>query len=181
MTSNSNSSNVYSLDKLISEARRLASEYRRTTGKPLAGVSAEIAEYDAARLLDLELTKPGSESGYDAVGRGSRAGKRFQIKGRTIFDDSKKGQRIGQIKVEQQWDYVVLVLMDENHESYEIYEADRAALVPELESASESRRAKRGPISVAKFKIISRLVWTREEGLLDGELWENSSESAIDG
>ena len=171
------SSNVYSLDKLIGEARRLASDYRRTTGKPLAGVSAEIAEYDAARLLNLELMKPGTESGYDAVGCGLRAGKRYQIKGRTIFDDAKKGQRIGQIKVEQQWDYVVLVLMDENHEPYEIYEADRAALTPELELAGESRRAKRGPLSVAKFKIIGRLVWTREEGLLDDEIWVNSSES----
>lgn len=174
MTSNTH---VYSLDKLIGEARRLASDYRRATGKPLAGVSAEIAEYDAARLLNLELTKPGTEAGYDAVGCGLRVGKRFQIKGRTIFDDAKKGQRIGQIKVEQQWDCVVLVLMDENHEPYEIYEADRAALTPELELAGESRRAKRGPLSVAKFKIIGRLVWTREEGLLEDEIWENSAES----
>jgi hypothetical protein len=174
------SSHVYSLDKLIGEARRLASDYRRTTGKPLAGVSAEIAEYDAARLLNLELTKPGTESGYDAVGCGLHAGKRYLIKGRTIFDDAKKGQRIGQIKVEQPWDGVVLVLMDENHESYEIYVANRAALTPELELAGESRRAKRGPLSVAKFKIISRLIWTREEGLVDNEIWVNPAESEAD-
>lgn len=161
---------VYSVDKLINEARRLASEYRRTMGKPLAGVSAEIAEYDAARLLNLDLVKPGGEAGYDAIGRGPRAGQRIQIKGRTIFDEAKKGQRIGQIKVEQPWDSVLLVLMDENHEAYEIFEASRAALEPELELAGESRRAKRGPLSVAKFKIIGRLVWTREEGLIEIEI-----------
>ena len=38
----------------MSETRRLASEYRRATGKPLA-VSGEIARYDASRLLGLEL------------------------------------------------------------------------------------------------------------------------------
>lgn len=165
---------VYAVDKLINEARRLASEYRRAMGKPLAGVSAEIAEYDAARLLDLELVKPGSEAGYDAIGRGPRAGQRIQIKGRTIFDEAKKGQRIGQIKIEQPWDSVLLVLMDENHDAYEIFEARRADLEPHLEKAGESRRAKRGPISVAKFKIIGRLVWTREEGVFESDMADNA-------
>lgn len=163
---------VYSLDRLIGEARRLASEYHRTTGKPLAGVSAEIAEYDAARLLGLELCTP-KVAGYDAVGTGARAGKRVQIKGRTIFDERKKGQRIGQLKTDQDWDSVVLVLMDENHEPYEIYEAQRADLTAELSKESASSRSKRGAMSVAKFKYLSRLVWTREEGLLADEVRSN--------
>ncbi len=58
---------VYSVDKLISEARRLAAEFRRTTGKPLPGVSGEIAEHDAARLLNLKLCDERS-GGYDAIG-----------------------------------------------------------------------------------------------------------------
>ena len=165
---------VYSIDKLITEARKLASEYRRTTGKPLAGVGVEIAEYDAARLLNLDLNVPPGST-YDAVGRGDREGKRIIIKGRTIFDEGKKGQRIGQLKAEQEWDSVVLVLMDEDHEPYEIYEADRGELVSDLEEAKQSKRAKRGAMSVAKFKNISRIVWTREEGLIDDEVWDNQA------
>ncbi len=166
---------LYSLDKLIAQARKLASEYRKTTGKPLAGVSVEIAEYDAARLLNLELSKPGA-GGYDAIGRGRREGKRIQIKGRTIFDEAQKGQRIGQLRVDQTWDTVVLVLMDEEHEPYEIYEADREALLDDLKEVQHSQRAKRGAMSVAKFKNLGHLVWTREEGLIEEEVWSNQAE-----
>lgn len=153
---------VYSVDKLIAEARRLASDFRRATGKPLAGVSVEIAEYDAARLLNLELTG-NAAAGFDAIGLGEREGKRIQIKGRTIFDETKKGQRIGQLSTEQPWDSVVLVLMDENHEAYEIYEAERENIVAALEGAEGSKRSKRGAMSVARFKHISKLVWTRPD------------------
>jgi len=167
---------VYSVEKLISEARRLAAEFRRTTGKPLPGVSGEIAEHDAARLLDLELCKerPG---GYDAIGRGKREGYRVQIKGRVIFDEEKSGQRIGQLKLDKDWDCVVLVIMDENYEAVEIYEASREEVENALDEAASSNRKKRGAMTVARFKIISRLVWAREEGALDGEVWDNRSDS----
>lgn len=164
---------LYSVDKLMSEARRLAAEYRKTTGKPLGGISSEIAEYDAARLLGLELT-PGA-GGYDAIGHGAREGRRVQIKGRAIYDDRKPGQRIGQLKLEQPWDSVVLVLMDEQFEPYEIYEALREDVMDVLADAGESKRNKRGAMSVARFKIISKLVWTREDGAISDEVWDNSA------
>jgi hypothetical protein len=159
---------VYAADKLISQARQLAAEYRRTMGKPLPGISTEIAQHDAIRLLQLEPVD--QASGYDAVDPG-RDNLRVQIKSRTIFDESKTGQRIGQIKVDQDWDIVALVLMDEDYEPYEIYEADREELLEFMEKSS-SGRARRGALSVARFKIIGRLAWTREEGL-DGEVWDN--------
>lgn len=166
---------VYSVDKLMGEARRLAAEYRKATGQPLA-ISGEIAKYDAARLLDLEPCQD-TQLGHDAVGKsGELAGKRVQIKGRAIFDEAKGGARIGQLKLEQDWDSVVLVLMDEEFETFEIYEADRASLVDAVEEGAESRRSKRGALSVAKFKAIGRLVWTREEGRLEDEIWENRPE-----
>lgn len=161
---------VYSLDKLIGEARRLAADYRRATGKPLPGVSIEIAVHDAARLLDLELT-PGV-SGYDAIGRGEREGLRIQIKGRAIFDEAKGGQRIGQLNTGETWDSVVLVLMDEDYEPYEIYEAAREEIMEALAQQSSSSRAKRGALSVAKFKMISQLVWDRTGGL-EPDHWDN--------
>ena len=165
---------IYSVDKLISEARRLATEFRRTTGKPLPGVSGEIAEHDAARLLNLKICEERA-GGYDAVGLGSREGKKIQIKGRVIFDEEKSGQRVGQLKLEQAWDSVVLVIMDENYEPYEIYEADREDILDVMEEAGSSTRKKRGAMSVARFKIISRLVWTREEGAIEDEVWDNRS------
>lgn len=169
---------VYSVDKLMSEARRLAVEYRRTTGKPLPGISSEIAQYDAARLLDLDLMKEGAPGGYDALGRGPRAGRRIQIKGRVIFDERKPGQRIGQLKLEQEWDSVVLVLMNDQFEPYEIYEAEREEILDALEDQGGSKRSRRGAMSVARFKAIGTLVWTAEEGLLDDEIWENRPDAA---
>ncbi len=161
----------YDVERLIAEARRLAAEYRRATGRPLAGVSGEIAEHDAARLLDLELCseRPG---GWDAIGRGRRAGKRIQIKARAIFDERKSGQRIGQLKLDKEWDSVVLVLFDENFEPFEIWEAERPD-VEEAVAASRGARARRGALSVARFKRIGRLVWTREEGEIEDEIWEH--------
>lgn len=165
---------VYSVDKLISEARRLAADYRRATGKPLAGVSGEIAQHDAARLMDLEICDP-QVGGYDAVGRGNREGKRIQIKGRAIFDEGKSGQRIGQLKLEQDWDSIMLVIMDENLEPYEIYEADREDILELIDDKVPNKRSKRGAMSVARFKNISRLVWTLENGIEEDEVWDNQA------
>lgn len=164
---------VFSVDKLISQARQLASDYRRATGKSL-GISTEIAEHDACQLLNLELCPQPRDAGYDAVGKGVRDGRRIQIKGRVIFDESRNDQRIGQLKIEKEWDSVVLVLMDEAYEPYEVYEAMRADIEDVWNRASASKRAKRGAMSVARFKNISQLVWTRENGPED-EVWDNKA------
>lgn len=166
---------VFAVDKLMSEARRLAAEYRRATGKSL-GISAEIAKHDACRLLDLEASED-AVGGYDAIGRGNREGQRVQIKGRAIFDESKSGQRIGQLKVEQDWDSVVLVLMDAEFEPVEIYEAERDVVIEALGAGRDTKRSKRGAMSVAKFKAIAQLVWTREEGMLEDEVWDNQRDA----
>ncbi|MCU7875414.1 MAG: hypothetical protein KZQ84_01195 [Candidatus Thiodiazotropha sp. (ex Lucinoma borealis)] len=163
---------LYAADKLIAQARVLAAEYRRTMGKPLPGISNEIAEYDAVKLLNLEARTQG-EGGYDAIDP-ARGDKHIQIKSRTIFDESKSGQRIGQLKLDKDWDSVVLVLMDEEYEPYEIYEAERDDILEYVDKSSSSR-AKRGAMSVARFKIIGRLAWTRESGI-ESEVWDNQAE-----
>ena len=162
---------LYAADKLIAQARVLAAEYRRTMGKPLPGISNEIAEHDAVKLLQLQ-PRPEGETGYDAIDP-ARGDKRIQIKSRTIFDESKSGQRLGQLKLERQWDSVVLVLMDENYEPYEIYEAERDDILEFIDSSSSSR-AKRGAMSVSRFKIIGRLAWTKENGI-EPEVWDNQA------
>ena len=164
---------VYAVDKLMAQTRKLAAEFRQTTGQPLP-VTAEIANFDAARLLDLEIIQP-PPGGYDAVGlSGEREGLRFQIKGRAIFDEKKGGARLGQLKLEQPWDAVLLVLLDEQYEPSEIYQADREAIEQAMEEGGESKRNKRGAMSVARFRHIASLVWCREEGEVDDEeIWEN--------
>ncbi|MDH5408635.1 MAG: hypothetical protein OEY00_08505 [Gammaproteobacteria bacterium] len=169
----STSTNVYAVDKLISEARRIAADYRRATGKSLA-ISGEIATHDACSQLNLEAVEE-QGAGYDAIGRGEREGLRIQIKGRAIFDEAKKGQRIGQIKLDQDWDCIILVLMDDNFESDSMYEANRVEIMAALDDAADSSRTKRGAMSVARFKNIARQVWNRDEGTLHDELWDNQS------
>jgi hypothetical protein len=163
---------LYSLDKLIAEARRLAAEYRRATGKSL-GLTSEIARYDAAHLLGLELVAAQEGVGYDALGRGRWEGLRVQIKGRAIFEEGRPGQRLGQVKTSQDWDLIMLVLMDESFEPYEIYEADRRAVVEAVDESRESKRSRRGAMSVARFKAVGRLVWSRANGLEDDGYWDN--------
>lgn len=163
---------VYSLERLITEARRLAAEYRRATGKSL-GLTGEIARYDAAHLLNLELVPVQEGVGYDAVGRGRWKGLRIQIKGRAIFDEGKPGQRLGQVKTGQDWDVLMLVLMDEDFEPYEIHEADRDTVLDAVDESRDSKRSRRGPLSVARFKAIGRLVWSRANGLEDDGYWDN--------
>ena len=164
---------LYSVDKLISEARRIAAEYRRATGKPL-GISAEIASHDACTFLELEPRE--DAVGYDAVGlKGVRQDLHFQIKGRAIFDEKKGGQRLGQIKIDQDWDKILLVLMDEEFETTEIYEASREDILQDLEEVGNTNRQKRGVMSVARFKRIAHLAWNKEEGLVDDEIWSNQT------
>lgn len=165
---------IHKVDKLMSEARRIAAEYRRATGNPL-GISAEIAQHDACTLLDLAPCNDTS-AGYDAIGKGAREGVHIQIKGRAIFDESKGGQRIGQLKVEQEWDSVMLVIMDENFETEAIYEANRDEINEALQESGTGKRSKRGAMSIARFKNISQLVWTRGEGVINDEVWDNQAD-----
>lgn len=164
---------LYAVDKLISQARHLAADYRRATGKSLP-ISGEIAVHDACTLLDLEPCETPS-AGYDAIGRGTRAGRRMQIKGRAIFDEAKGGQRIGQLKLEQPWDSVLLVLMNADFETEEIYEASRDVIMEAMQDAGSSSRKKRGAISVSRFKRIAHLVWCQQEGEVNGEIWDNQA------
>ena len=154
--------NAHSVDVLMQQARQLAANYRRTTGKTLSGVSGELSVYDAIRLL--HLAPAPNQMGYEAIGTeksGDLQGDKIQIKGRTIFSDSKGVQRIGQLKMEQNWDSVVLVLLDDDYEPFEIFEIDRATLTDNIVDKN-SKKAKKGAMTVARFKKIATLAWSRE-------------------
>ena len=145
--------------RILGEAKRLAQEYRRLTGRPL-GITGEVAEYEAACILGLELT-PARQAGYDALERVNGRTRRLQIKGRCVLSDSKPGQRLGAIRIEKDWDAVLLVILDQNFEAMEIYEAERPAVVAALAAPGSKARNERGALAVSKFKAISKLRWRR--------------------
>lgn len=163
---------VYDLDKLITETRRLAADYRRATGKSLA-VSSEIAKHDACVQLQLEPVNQDETGGYDAIGQEAPwKNLRIQIKGRAIFDEGKSGQRIGQLKTDKEWDAVVMVLMDEEFNPFEMYLATRDDILDAMDDDTSKRR-NRGAMSVAKFKHIATCVWTADEGRILSDVWNN--------
>ncbi|VAW93190.1 hypothetical protein MNBD_GAMMA22-686 [hydrothermal vent metagenome] len=166
---------IYSVDKLMSQARKIAADYRRATGKSL-GIGNEIAKNDACNYLNLQPINDNASS-FDAVGKGQREGLKILIKGRAIFDKKKSGTRIGQLKVDQEWDLLVLVLMNEDFDAYEIYEISRVQVIAEIDSAAQSNRSKRGAMSISRFKRISQLVWSKNQGYIDTGVWDNQAGS----
>ncbi|MFK5892189.1 MAG: hypothetical protein QM504_03095 [Pseudomonadota bacterium] len=155
-------SSTYSVQILMEQARTLAANYRKTTGKTLAGVSGELAVYDAIRLLKLQAVEDNIP--YEAIGTedaGDLENDRIQIKGRTMFSGSKGSPRIGQIKISEHWDSVVLVLMNDEYQPFEIYGIDRDSL-EENASSKNSNRGKRGAMTVARFKKIATLIWSSQ-------------------
>lgn len=151
----SNADDVYSVSKLTEEARRLAADYRRATGKTLP-LSPEIAVNDAVRLLGLTPSEDESCDAYYDTPAGQR---RVVIKGRAIFDQSKNAQRIGQLKLDKAWDEALLVIMDENYETTEIYRVERAKMD---EIMADKPANKRGAMTVKQFKIIANKAWPRD-------------------
>lgn len=142
------------LGALIGQARDVALAYRRLTGRPL-GVTGEVGEYEAIRLLGLELA-PVRSHGFDAI---DGAGKRYQVKARCIPYGASKAQRLGSIKIDSPWDSVLLVLLTEDLTAEAIWEADREAVVEALSAPGSKARNERGALGVSKFKSIGRQVW----------------------
>lgn len=143
--------------EVLAQAKRLAQEYRSLTGRPL-GITGEVAEYEAARLLGVRLA-PAREGGYDAIERVGPVSRKLQIKGRCLQPNSKRSQRLGRIDREKDWDAVLMVLLDLNLDPIEIYEAERAPLLAALLEPGSRARNERGALDVRKFKRIGRKRW----------------------
>jgi len=144
---------------LLAKAKGLARQYYVLTGKPL-GVTGEVAEYEAARLLGVKLT-PARQAGYDAVELCDGHERRLQLKGRCLQEHSKPGQRLGQIQVKRKWDAVLMVLLDHRFEATKIYEAKRRAVLAALKKPGSKARNDRGALTVSKFIAIGTLRWER--------------------
>lgn len=145
---------------ILSQAKALAQRYRDLTGKPL-GITGEVAEFEAARLLGLELVEA-RQAGYDAVRKENGQERRLQIKGRVLLPGHKPSQRLSKIDTRHEFDGVVLVCMDERFDATAIYEADRAPVIEALKAPGSKARNERGQLGLRKFRSIARQVWPPE-------------------
>lgn len=145
------------IGSVLKAAKRAAVSYYRLTGKPL-GITGEIGEYFAAKHLGLKLADARTR-GFDAYGKDGRL---IQIKSRSIPRSKRlSGQRIGTIRLDREWNSVVLVLMDEFFEPFAIYEADRKPIEEALVKPGSRARNERGALSVTKFISIAAEVWSK--------------------
>jgi hypothetical protein len=145
---------------ILREAKKLAREYYELTGKPL-GITGEVAEYEAARILGVSLT-PARQAGYDGIELKNGRQRRLQIKGRCLLPNCKPGQRLGRIDVRKEFDAVLLVLLDQHFDATEIYEADRSPVLNALAEPGSKSRNERGALGLSKFKAIGTLRWKRQ-------------------
>jgi hypothetical protein len=147
------------LMEILCQTKLLAREYRQLTGKPL-GVTGEVAEYEAARILNLQLSSA-RQAGYDALDTANDIIRRLQVKGRCILESSKPNQMVPAIDIRHEFDAVLLVLLDENLESFAMYEAERESVIAALTAPGSVARNNRGAMAVSKFKAIGKVRWLR--------------------
>lgn len=143
------------IGRVLKQARQAAIHYKQLTGKPI-GITGEVGEYEAARILGLTLSDA-RQAGFDA----RKGRRRIEIKSRVIGPDAKSGQRIGKINLDKEFDSVVLVLLNPEFQPFEIHKANRKAVEKALTMPGSKARNQRGQLSVSKFKSIGRLIWSR--------------------
>lgn len=142
------------LQEILAAAKDVAVRFKNLTGKPL-GITGEIAEFSAAKLLGLKLAEA-RQAGYDAI---DSSGRKIQIKGRCLPEKPGPGQRLGSIRLDHEWDSVLLVLLDQSFEVIEMWEADRPAAQEAILAPGSKARNERGALAVSKFKQIGTKVW----------------------
>lgn len=155
---------MYATDEvfqILRDAKLLARRYYHITGKPL-GVTGEVAEFEAARILNLEL-ELARQAGYDATGTRDGLTLKIQIKGRYFPNRKLRGGRLGSIDLKQPFDTVLLVLLDAEYNAFQIYEASRRAVETLLTRPGSKARNERGSVGISQFKAISSLRWARKE------------------
>ncbi|MEQ8684635.1 MAG: hypothetical protein RIE86_05045 [Imperialibacter sp.] len=138
------------IEKILNQAKKLAIEYRELTGKPL-GITREIGEFTAAKLLNLELTKA-RQAGYDAIDD-----KREKIQTRSL--NNIKGYRLGKLSSNQEWDSVMFVRLNREYDPISIHKAYRKEVIGELNRSGSKTRNERGLLGVRKFISISKEIW----------------------
>jgi hypothetical protein len=136
-------------DQLIDQIATLAVQYRKRFGKSL-GVTAEIGEYKAAKLLNLRRVEGNINKGFDAYDLGDNE---VQIKSRVTTSIT---QRTG-IFSSHKFDYALLVLLSDNYDIKEIYRADRKQIEKAIKKQHYSKRS----LPIGKFIAIGKPVYPK--------------------
>ena len=134
-------------DQLIEHIIPLAMEYRRRFGKSL-GITGEVGEYKASRLLKLERVSGNINEGFDAT---DPENKKVQIKSRIC----QRSQGRTSVFKNYAFDYALLVLLDDDYEVIEIYKADCKKVRNEIEAQSYNKPA----LSISAFKRIAKPIY----------------------
>lgn len=145
------------LNAVVQAAKTVGCRYYELTGKAL-GVTGEVGEQEAARLLGITLARP-RERGFDASEKRGGRHKRIQIKTRCLQDSNRRNGRTGSLSPTQPWDYVLLVLLDKQLEPIEIHRATRRAIETALACPGSKARNERGQLAVREFIRIARVEW----------------------
>ena len=146
---------TYNIGLLMAQTRLVAADYRNSTGQALP-VTAELARFDAIDKLNLQ--KLDGLNGLDAVDANDSQEK-YLIKGRVIFKGGKARQKLGQLSMAGEWEYLLMVLYDADYQATNIYKIARPTIEQEMQNTV---RDKRGSMTVAKYKAIGQLVWNDE-------------------
>ena len=151
-------SNKTKLKQILRDAKRLSCEYYELTQKPL-GVTGEVAEYEAAQKLHLNLTTA-RNPGFDASSRVGGKVVHYQIKGRAVSASKKYKGRVPKIVRAAKFDMVLLVLLDKsNLDAIEIWQASRRKVLARLKKPGSKARNERGQMGISQFKSIADRVW----------------------
>ena len=149
----------YDVSLLMTQTRKLASDYRRQTGQALP-VTEELARFDAISILG--LAKVEGKEGIDAKDKtaATKSENQYLIKGRVIFKAGKARQKLGGLNLQYPWTHLLMVIYDAEYLPTQIHKISREIIDRELEN---SPKDKRGSMTVAKYKAIGELIWENPE------------------
>ena len=146
------------IENIITQVKQLSKQYRALTGKPL-GITGEVAEFSAAKILGLTLCTA-RQPGYDAVKYENGKEIKVQIKGRCVLTKPYGMLKVGRLDFQQDWDIVLLVLLNDDFEVISIFEAKKDKIKAALDAPGSTARNVRGQLSISKFKSIGREIWS---------------------
>lgn len=137
----------FSNDQLIEKIIGVSLEYKKRFGKNL-GITGEVGEYKASRLLNLERAGGNINKGFDAI---DPKGKKVQIKTRIYSRSSERTSAFTNFG----FDYALLVLLSDKYEMTEIYKARCKDIREKIYSQSYKRPA----LTIGDFKKLSKLIY----------------------
>ena len=114
------------IDQHYDELRKVASRHRRLTGNTISGLTGELGEYFASKLLKLRIARKNNNPGYDAI----RGKTKVQIKtGIPVYSASNKPYwQFSHVSTSHNWNIIVFVFLTIRYEVKYMYCMSKTAL-----------------------------------------------------